>query len=89
MRAVTFAEYGPASVLEVTEASEPHAGPGQVRIAVKAAAVNPFDWKQRAGYAREMMPIELPFTIGMEAAGTVDEVGDGVRRARVLTDPWS
>lgn len=70
--------YGEPDVLKVNEAPEPHAGPGQVRIAVKATSVNPMDWKLRAGYMAEVMPLTFPATLGIDAAGVVDEVGEGV-----------
>ena len=75
MRAVQFAEYGGPEVLQVAEVAEPHAGPGKVRIAVKAASVNPIDWKYREGF---MKPKALPFIPGSDAAGVVDEIGEGV-----------
>src|SRR4051795_429832 len=78
MKAVTFTEYGDADVLHVADAEEPHAGPGQVRIAVRAAGVNPIDWKARSGVMREVMPVRFPAIDGREAAGVVDEVGEGV-----------
>jgi NADPH:quinone reductase-like Zn-dependent oxidoreductase len=49
-----------------------------VRIAVAAAGVNGIDWKIRAGYLREVMPLELPAGTGRDAAGVIDEVGEGV-----------
>ncbi|MBJ7608851.1 MAG: NADP-dependent oxidoreductase [Candidatus Dormibacteraeota bacterium] len=78
MKAVQFAEYGDPEVLHVVEVEEPHAGPGRIRIAVRAAGVNAIDWKIRAGFMREMRPLPLPSGSGMDAAGVVDEVGDGV-----------
>src|SRR3954470_6720506 len=78
MRAVTFAEYGAPEGLRVTDVDEPHAGRGQVRIAVRAAGVNPVDWKARSGAMREIMPTSFPAIDGREAAGVVDEVGAGV-----------
>jgi NADPH:quinone reductase-like Zn-dependent oxidoreductase len=78
MKAVQFAEYGGPEVLEVVEVEEPHAGPGQVRIAVRAAAVNALDWKIRRGFMRQMQERELPSGTGLDAAGVVDEVGEGV-----------
>ena len=78
MKAVTFSEYGGPEVLGVTDVDEPHAGPGQIRIATRAAGVNPIDWKARSGAMREMMPLSFPVVDGREAAGVVDEVGDGV-----------
>jgi NADPH:quinone reductase-like Zn-dependent oxidoreductase len=74
MKAVRFSEFGGPEVLEITDLPDPHPGPGQVRIAVRAAGVNPSDWKKRKG---EMDP-ELPQTLGYEAAGVVDELGAGV-----------
>lgn len=62
---------------------EPHAGQGQVRIKVRTAAVNPFDWKIRAGYLKDMMPTQFPATVGSDAAGVVDEVGEGVEGVSV------
>ncbi|GAA1246395.1 NADP-dependent oxidoreductase [Kitasatospora nipponensis] len=78
MLAVTYPQYGDPAVLEVATVPEPHAGPGQVRIAVRAAGVNPMDWKIRAGYLRDMVPTTFPAIPGLEAAGVVDEVGEGV-----------
>ena len=78
MKAVQFGEYGGPEVLQLVEADEPHAGAGQVRIAVRAAGVNGIDWKIRAGYMRETMPLDLPSGTGTDAAGVVDEVGEGV-----------
>src|SRR3954468_6888115 len=78
MRAVTFTDYGGPEVVRVDDGEEPHAGPGQIRIAVRAAGVNPIDWKARRGMLRDVMPVEFPVIDGREAAGVVDEVGDGV-----------
>ena len=83
MQAVQFAEYGGPEVLRVAEVDAPHAGAGQVRIAVRAAGMNAIDWKIRAGYMREQMPVALPAGTGFDAAGVVDEVGDGVRDVAV------
>ncbi len=74
MRAVQFSEFGGPEVLEIVEIDEPHAGPNEIRVAVRACGVNPLDWKLREG----MMGGELPQRMGMEVAGVVDEVGDGV-----------
>jgi len=57
---------------------EPHAGPGEVRIRVAAAAVNPTDTVFRAGWYRREIEDGLPDIPGMDAAGTIDEVGEGV-----------
>lgn len=67
-------QFGGPDVLEIVDVPDSHPGPGQVRIAVRAAGVNPSDWKQRKGLKDE----ELPQTMGHEAAGIVDELGEGV-----------
>jgi NADPH:quinone reductase-like Zn-dependent oxidoreductase len=77
MRAVVYTEHGGPDVLHVAEVEEPHAGARQVRVAVRAAGVNPIDWKARSG----MMPGPLPAIDGREAAGVIDEVGDEVEGA--------
>jgi len=76
MKALQFAEYGDPEVMHVVAVEEPHAGPGQIRIAVRAAGVNPVDWKIRSGLLRGMMPVALPCIPGSDVAGVVDEVGD-------------
>ncbi len=78
MRAVQFDEYGDPDVLHLGDAPEPHAGPGQVRIAVEAVGVNQFDAKVRSGLLADAMPLPLPHVPGLEGAGVVDEVGEGV-----------
>ncbi len=74
MKAIQYSRFGGPDVLELVQLPDPHPGPGQVRVAVRAAAVNPIDWKVRSG----MMGGELPQRTGREVAGIVDEVGDGV-----------
>jgi NADPH:quinone reductase-like Zn-dependent oxidoreductase len=79
MKAVTFTEYGDPEVLHVADVDEPQAGPGQIRVAVRAAGVNPVDWKARSGMMRDVMPVSFPAVDGREAAGVVDEVGPDVQ----------
>jgi NADPH:quinone reductase-like Zn-dependent oxidoreductase len=86
MKALTFHEYGGPEVLKVAEAPEPHAGPGQIRIAVKAASVNPIDWKVKSGMLAGGKPLDAPGYLGYDAAGVVDEVGEGVTGVAVGDD---
>jgi NADPH:quinone reductase-like Zn-dependent oxidoreductase len=79
MKAVRFSQFGGPEVLQVVDLPDPHPGAGQVRIAVRAAGVNPSDWKKRQG----LMDGELPQTLGYEAAGVVDELGPGVAAVAV------
>jgi NADPH2:quinone reductase len=79
MRAIGLNEFGGPEVLELVDLPEVHAGPGQVRIRVHAATVNPTDTMARNGTRAEQMKADPPpYIPGMDAAGIVDEVGEGV-----------
>jgi NADPH:quinone reductase-like Zn-dependent oxidoreductase len=78
MRALQFAAYGGPEALSWGEAAEPHAGPGQVRVAVRAASVNPIDWKMLSGALAGGQPMVGTGYLGFDAAGVVDEVGQEV-----------
>jgi NADPH:quinone reductase-like Zn-dependent oxidoreductase len=86
MWALQFTEYGEPEVITLGEAPEPHAGPGQIRIAVRAASVNPIDWKARSGLYAQGKPLEGTGYLGFDAAGVVDEVGEGVTGVAVGDD---
>jgi len=76
MRAVTFSRFGGPEVLEVMDLPEPQPGPGQVRIHVAAATVNPTDIGFRSGrQSAQLNDLQPPYIPGMELAGTVDAVG--------------
>jgi NADPH:quinone reductase-like Zn-dependent oxidoreductase len=76
MRALVITEHGPPEVLKVLEQPEPRPGPGQVRIAVKAAGINFADLLARLGlYADAPKP---PCVVGYEVAGEVESLGEGV-----------
>ena len=78
MQAIVFEEFGGPEVLQFKDVEEPHAGPGEVRVAVRAAGVNPMDFKIRRGYLQGMIPTAFPAVPGIEVAGVVDEVGEDV-----------
>ncbi|MET8747574.1 NADP-dependent oxidoreductase [Streptomyces sp. NPDC004728] len=83
MKKVSFAEFGGPDVLQLIDAEEPHAGRGQIRIAVRAAGVNPVDWRIREGQVLGAHPLELPSGVGLDASGVVDEVCQGVEGVKV------
>lgn len=83
MQAVQFDNYGGPEVLHLAEVDEPQAGPGRVRIRVKAATVNPFDYKQRSGMMARGAALAAPIVPGLDAAGVVDQVGEGVSGVHV------
>ena len=74
MKAARFSRFGGPEVIEIVDLPDPHPGAGEIRIAVRAAGINASDWKKRQG----LMDPELPQTMGYEAAGVVDELGEGV-----------
>lgn len=79
MDAIVFEEFGGPEVLRYETAAEvPEPGPGEVRLRVAAAGVNPVDWKTRSGLMQEFHPTTFPAVAGIEVAGTVDAVGEGV-----------
>ena len=78
MRALQFTVYGGPEVLTWGDAPVPHAGPGQIRIAVRAASVNPVDWKLMTGVMSGGQPLAGTGYLGYDAAGVVDQVGAGV-----------
>ncbi|MFG2649715.1 zinc-binding dehydrogenase [Streptomyces sp. NPDC048436] len=94
MRAVVLHEFGPAENLTYETLPDPVVGPGQVRIAVRAAGVHFVETVMRQGQASDMAPPlpELPSVFGGEVAGVVDAVGPGVDSAwlgRAVVTPRS
>jgi NADPH:quinone reductase-like Zn-dependent oxidoreductase len=79
MRAVGNIEFGGPETLQVVEVPEPHAGPGEIRIRVRAATVNPTDTVLRSGARTSALgDRKPPYVPGMDAAGVVDEIGEDV-----------
>lgn len=78
-RFIRIAEFGDPIPFEHVDVEEPHAGPGQVRVRVHAAGINPIDWKIAAipGLG-ERFGVTAPDGFGSDFAGVIDEVGDGV-----------
>lgn len=77
MRAVRIHGYGAADVLREERIPLPEPGPGQVLIAIRAAGINPVDWKTRRGHAVAPTPLEAPLIIGWDVSGTVAALGPG------------
>ncbi|MFY0727260.1 NADP-dependent oxidoreductase [Pseudomonas sp. NFX15] len=78
MKAIRVYEYGNSEVLRLEDVADPVAGAGEVLIDVASAGVNPIDWKILSGAMKAFIPLPLPFTPGVEVAGTVIAVGQGV-----------
>ena len=84
MRAVVYTEPGPSSVLRLVDREIPEPGPGEVRVRLVRAGVNPTDWKFRAGTMRDHAEV----TPGQDGAGEVDAVGPGVENVVVGDRVW-
>ncbi len=87
MRAVAVTEFGGPDALHVVDLPEEHAGPGEVRVRVTAFAVSPTDTNLRSGFYVERDPVGAPpYVPGMDAAGVLVEVGEGVETDLAVGD---
>jgi NADPH:quinone reductase-like Zn-dependent oxidoreductase len=77
MKSIQIKSYGSSDVMEVknTESvlSPP---PGKILVNVKAAGVNPVDWKIREGYMQQIVPLQFPSTLAMDFSGVIKQVGE-------------
>ena len=86
MRALRIHAYGGPEQLKIEEVADPHAGPGEIRIRVSAASINPLDGKILRGVMAGGAALAEPTGFGFDASGVVDEVGDGVSGVSVGDD---
>ncbi|NIH82123.1 NADP-dependent oxidoreductase [Amycolatopsis viridis] len=75
MKAIALQKYGSADDLQLIDLPDPKVGPAEVLIRVKAAAVNPVDWKLAAGGLDALMEVRFPLVPGWDVAGVVEKVG--------------
>jgi alcohol dehydrogenase len=80
MKSAQIKRYGSSEVVEINQSTPSPNDPsaGKVLVRVKAAGVNPADWKIREGYFQQMMPLQFPSTLGMDFSGVIQKVGEGV-----------
>ena len=79
MRSVQIKKYGSSEVIEINQsAPEPIISVGKVLVIVKAAGVNPIDWKIREGYMQQMIQLQFPSTLGIDFSGVIKQVGERV-----------
>lgn len=83
MQAIRFHEYGGPDKLVLERVPRPVPPAGSVLVRVHAAGVNPWDWKARAGAYKQFMPLQFPYSPGIELSGVIAEVGPGVTSLRV------
>ena len=78
MRSIQIKKYGGSEVVEVNKrASVPSISSGKILVNVKAAGVNPVDWKIREGYMQQMIKLQFPSTLGIDFSGVIKQVGEG------------
>ncbi len=78
MQAARIHDYGGPEQIVIEQAPRPEPKAGEVLVHLKAAGVNPADWKMRAGYMKQLMPLAFPWIPGLEGAGTIETVGSNV-----------
>ena len=83
MNAIRIHEYGDANVLRYEDADKPNVLPNDVLIRVVATSFNPIDAKIRQGFLKDQMPRPLPFVLGWDCAGIVDEIGENIAKFKV------
>jgi len=89
MRAVQIKQYGGTETLQLVQIDVPKINADDILVKVKAAAINPVDWKIREGYLQEFIPYTLPVTLGWDVAGIVTEVGESVTNFQVGDEVFS
>jgi NADPH:quinone reductase-like Zn-dependent oxidoreductase len=88
MKAIVIENYGGAGAMRWTERPDPEVGPGDVLVRVKAASVNPIDWKMREGFLRAAFPLAFPYALGRDFSGVVVSVGAEVRDFAAGDEVW-
>ncbi|QBD74623.1 NADP-dependent oxidoreductase [Ktedonosporobacter rubrisoli] len=78
MKAIVLHEYGPASILTYEDVEDPKPAEGEVLVRVSATSINPADWMIRSGAVKDILPVEFPYILGCDLAGTICEIGKGV-----------
>ncbi|MGB7638788.1 MAG: NADP-dependent oxidoreductase, partial [Nitrososphaeraceae archaeon] len=79
MKSAQINKYGSSEVVEINQNTpEPTLSSGKVLVTIKAAGVNPADWKIREGGLQQMISLQFPFTLGMDFSGVIKQVGEGV-----------
>lgn len=89
MKAVRIHHYGSEDTLKYEDAPLPEIAPDDVLIKVKTAGVNPVDWKIQAGYLKDMIPHQLPLTLGWDVSGVIEAVGDTVSGFNIGDEVYS
>jgi alcohol dehydrogenase len=75
MKSAQIKRYGGSDVIEINQTTKvPNLAPGNILVEVKAAGINPIDWKIREGYLQQMIPLQFPSTLGMDFSGIIKQI---------------
>ncbi len=88
MKAIRIERHGGSEVMDLAEVALPRIAPGEVLVAVSAAAINPVDWKIREGLLKDRFTLRMPHVLGRDFAGVVAATGQDVRRFAVGDRVW-
>jgi NADPH:quinone reductase-like Zn-dependent oxidoreductase len=80
MKSIQIKRYGSSDVMEINNTASITSPPpaGKILVEVRAAGVNPVDWKIREGYMQQMIPLQFPSTLGMDFSGVIKQIGENV-----------
>ncbi|HET7284868.1 MAG TPA: NADP-dependent oxidoreductase [Nitrososphaeraceae archaeon] len=79
MKSAQISRYGSSDVIEINQnAPQPTLSSGKVLVSIKAAGVNPVDWKIREGAFQQMIQLQFPLTLGIDFSGVIKQAGEGV-----------
>src|SRR6266576_1825153 len=89
MKDIRIHKYGGPEVLQYEDAPRPKPQSGEVLVRVKAAGVNPIDWKVREGHMKDFWPHKFPLILGWDLSGVVEELGKGASRFTIGDEVYS
>lgn len=79
MKSAQINKYGSSQAIEISNSTpEPSVAPGKVLVAIKAAGVNPVDWKISEGLMQQLVSLQFPSTLGLDFSGVIKQVGEGI-----------
>jgi NADPH:quinone reductase-like Zn-dependent oxidoreductase len=79
MKSAQINKYGSSEVIEINQStSEPTVSSGKVLVIIKAAGINPADWKIREGGLQQLISLQFPSTLGVDFSGVIKQIGEGI-----------
>jgi NADPH:quinone reductase-like Zn-dependent oxidoreductase len=79
MKSAQISRYGSSEVIEINQNTpSPIISPSKVLVELKAAGINPIDWKIREGYMKQMISLQFPSILGMDFSGIIKQIGEDI-----------